>query len=1201
MYLLLLFIREALVTLALSSPSPSPSPITLDTSSPTLQSRPKHTPRPLPKPLLERDPFFHQKLATNPVLPGHTCLPSYHEAVGPLWTEEEVTAPDYYNRPGCDWVKGSGLRENGYPNPFCHIHTLTSSSPELVDYDLDGDLDLLVGSGTGGTFFYLNVGNATNPRYEMQFGDDNPYYGKAVASYASPSSGDFDGDGDVDGFFGSGDGKPIYLENDGSWANDILTNYTDGYREYNVIDRRSPQYSPLNKFDKGLIGLDPAVLKQTIQPYSTDIDSDGDADLLLANVYDGTVRLFVNGGKYSRSVSQFGRRLTYVMPLFFEKDITPHFPGFKGSKPGLVRVNNGDDDFISSDEFMSVSCGDVDGDGMDELLVFVDGQVRIYQESGDSRVGVVTGEGSDPDSTYGNGRDVYYTILDDASLDPRSVFTIGDVDGDGLSDILVGETEGKLRFFRGNGWSCVQCEAGFYAPPPPSRPQCDRCPEGTFTDGNSPATECSICPEGNACLSSALPPVPCQPGTVSFFPKSLRCYPCVDSAACPGRDQCAVGRRGNLCHSCEKNYYKSKFGNSDSCVLCGTNDMILETLANVGALIVFCLLIKKCCWEREGVVFIIAIIDFVQLAFLLTTRMPDNTPADPFTQVVTSAARGLFFHVDIFTFDCFTDGSMNVIYKLLITLVLWSLSLAAILFRRQWYVKELKEERDRFFSKRKELDLLSDNAAPPDNPATLRQKLKIRLYTLKVRNSTRHAVIFCTAIQIPLMHHLSDLFGCIDYDKGRALRIDTSINCDDNVLLLGTRYVLLLFTVAGLVGQIFFIGNKLYTLRQENMLLRCSNLDRFGIFCEVYKVNKGLSWWFGCAIMVRRIAAAAVVCFNDKLFETNAPFIFVGVNSIYGAILIFFRPYDWQSSKQYCLLLDISLTGILWLMAWVILSGEGESEALGGLYVVGLMAFAFWFLLRELVAKQLVNRQISVESSKKEVEGQFKRMTKIKPKKLEETYREKRKETVANIDVLISRWMKLAARSRAAGNLEYYLQSRYLNIEMIQIEIEILVKMHSEDKRGVNIARRYITYEHIYSEKLEETRDKFNAALHTLREDHDHKNFQTFLRGILTTIEDNKRHEIILRKLKDKSLKSNDFETTVDVACELKLSCLNGLPEVVADWEVFIHNTLAAFQTGDFDFFCNLENDLLAKIKKKKVRQISLHPSSSQAPLSLQS
>ena len=106
---------------------------------------------------------------------------------------------------------------------------------------------------------------------------------------------------------------------------------------------------------------------------------------------------------------------------------------------------------------------------------------------------------------------------------------------------------------------------------------------------------------------------------------------------------------------------------------------------------------------------------------------------------------------------------------------------------------------------------------------------KIRLYTLKVRNCTRHLVLFLTAIQTPLVLHLSKLFNCVEFDHLSddatidyysktmlALEYDTRIVCDSNFFLFIVRYLLLSFAVIALFGQIFLLADKLYRWERHN-------------------------------------------------------------------------------------------------------------------------------------------------------------------------------------------------------------------------------------------------------------------------------------------------------------------------------------------------------------------------------------------------
>ena len=80
------------------------------------------------------------------------------------------------------------------------------SSPHLKDFDGDGDLDLLIGSETEGIFLYRNTGSPTEPHFEL---DES--FAPIVAPFSSPELVDIDGDGVLELFTGTvGGGLAAY-------------------------------------------------------------------------------------------------------------------------------------------------------------------------------------------------------------------------------------------------------------------------------------------------------------------------------------------------------------------------------------------------------------------------------------------------------------------------------------------------------------------------------------------------------------------------------------------------------------------------------------------------------------------------------------------------------------------------------------------------------------------------------------------------------------------------------------------------------------------------------------------------------------------------------------------------------------------------------------------------------------------------------
>lgn len=95
-------------------------------------------------------------------------------------------------------------------------------SPNFADFDGDGDLDLLCGEFVDRFTYFENIGTRTEPRYTA--GRYLTHNGKALAMELCmivPVAVDWDGDGDMDLVVGEEDGRVALLENTGRMADGV--------------------------------------------------------------------------------------------------------------------------------------------------------------------------------------------------------------------------------------------------------------------------------------------------------------------------------------------------------------------------------------------------------------------------------------------------------------------------------------------------------------------------------------------------------------------------------------------------------------------------------------------------------------------------------------------------------------------------------------------------------------------------------------------------------------------------------------------------------------------------------------------------------------------------------------------------------------------------------------------------------------------
>ncbi|HEY5314090.1 MAG TPA: VCBS repeat-containing protein, partial [Pirellulales bacterium] len=143
------------------------------------------------------------------------------------------------------------------------IDTFGMPSPNFVDFDADGDLDLLCGEFLDGLNYFENIGSRREPAYAVA--RRLTYEGRPLAmdlEMIVPVAIDWDGDGDADLIVGDEDGRVALVENTGR-----------------IVDRL-PQFLPPQYFQQEADELKCGALAT---PVGFDWDGDGDDDLISGN------------------------------------------------------------------------------------------------------------------------------------------------------------------------------------------------------------------------------------------------------------------------------------------------------------------------------------------------------------------------------------------------------------------------------------------------------------------------------------------------------------------------------------------------------------------------------------------------------------------------------------------------------------------------------------------------------------------------------------------------------------------------------------------------------------------------------------------------------------------------------------------------------------------------------------------------------
>ncbi|MBC7922850.1 MAG: VCBS repeat-containing protein [Ferruginibacter sp.] len=302
----------------------------------------------------------------------------------------------YHNR-GSDSVPDFSFRQPDFlQNTMVDLGEATA--PALADYDADGDLDLFVGNGgvpgsdrpVATVWLFENTGTAAAPAFTLRTRDYLQLAARQLTRIR-PGFADLNGDGKLDFY---------WVANEGRLARMRVV--------FNAGSRKRPfRFSPNRALTL------PLPLETNDVPSLTDLDGDGDADLLVGKA-GGNLEAYQNVGNGKRP------------------DFRPENRALGGLQPDAAGRN------------AAPTVADLNGDGKPDLLVGNrPGKLRIYPDFTNNLIAFnepVTnwmGTSSPPSSEARLG----------GLLHPAT----GDLDGDGQPEIILGTNAGGLIFLRNTG------------------------------------------------------------------------------------------------------------------------------------------------------------------------------------------------------------------------------------------------------------------------------------------------------------------------------------------------------------------------------------------------------------------------------------------------------------------------------------------------------------------------------------------------------------------------------------------------------------------------------------------------------------------------------------------------------------------------------------------------------------------------------
>ncbi len=382
-------------------------------------------------------------------------------------------------------------------------HEMLSSKLAFADIDSDGDQDIFVGQKNGEIAYFENQGDRQTPNFVLITQQYKAVFeirkqGRKtkirnvidVGEQSAPALVDIDSDGDFDLFIGSEEGRIWHFKNEGNNLIPVFKLITSKYEGVEVGRGSIPLFADVNlkrKFDllvgtvEGKVWLffnegtrkkanfqsrpPTKILEFGLETHASpglfDWDDDGDLDLLVGQK-NGTLSLYLNEGTIFAPKWVFSEQNFQLIDIGGES--TPFFVDIDGDNDDDMVIGSANPTVFLYENRMrgkvrslwnlstnlfsfhklvvtgdraSLAAGDLDNDkDLDLIVGEAGGNLNYYENVGTQK---------DPDWVLKTEELIYITGVE------NSAPTLGDIDGDGDLDLLVGEKQGQVALILNQG------------------------------------------------------------------------------------------------------------------------------------------------------------------------------------------------------------------------------------------------------------------------------------------------------------------------------------------------------------------------------------------------------------------------------------------------------------------------------------------------------------------------------------------------------------------------------------------------------------------------------------------------------------------------------------------------------------------------------------------------------------------------------